>query len=221
MFAALAEAGVIATLGCSDDDAAPVSGDGVFQTDLSPFTTTQPVKRSAAFVTFGSVALRQRSGHPVTLVSAKPIWSDRVTVSSIRISPYERQPVISAADFRIPGAVDVAGFVVPAGREKGPDGNDELYLVTTEVRLDPDAEAGLVLGLDVTYRDGGDVRTQRFLFLNMLCHWPDDALVPCPTTYRGVDVMSVPVADLVEQIEQNGGVLPPGTATAPPTSTNP
>ncbi|HJR25687.1 MAG TPA: hypothetical protein VJ804_09450 [Acidimicrobiales bacterium] len=189
---------VIASLmlaACSDGSSR-LDGDA-FDDELSTLVTNVPV-RPGSFVTFGSVALRNTSGHPVTLVSATPVWSEHVTVSNIGISPYGFTSSGAVVDRRAPDAVDVRGFVVPPDPDDGRhDANDEVYGITMEVALHDGELAGLVLGLDVTYRDGMRLRTQRFPLMSMVCRWTGD---PCSSTYEGVEAFYGDPLDLLEQL---------------------
>lgn len=177
-----------------------VSGAGhAFDATLAGIATTQPIK-AGSFAVFGSVALRNIEDHPVHLQSVEPVYADNVSVANTGISPYGPNVPLSNIDVHVSGASEIPGFVVPPSSRI----TDHLYGVTIEVRLNPGAHAGVVIGLDVRYRDGTRARTQRFSMVNVVCRWIGEVPDPCPTTYRGRDVYHANPAEVVEEFAARG-----------------
>ena len=131
--------------------------------------------KPGSFATFGAAALRNRSGHPITLVRARAVRSEHVTVSRIGISRYGPASAGSGVDRHVPGAVPLAGFVVPPDHHRRRQDDSELWGITIEVKLDDGATDGSVVGLEVVYRDGARLRSQRFPMHDIVCRWTGSA----------------------------------------------
>jgi hypothetical protein len=194
-------AAVLGVGGCTGDvgGGASVVGDA-FSTEVSPLTGTTPAPEGA-FVAFGSVALRNMTSGPITLVDAALVYTDNVTASNFGIGPYGPNIPIARVNGHVEGTAPLSGFVIPSGK------HDEraLYGITFEATVDPGHDSGLIVGMDVAYLDGGEERTQRFVFSNMICR---DRGVPCPTTYEGREVFNADTAELLEDLLAAGAGEP-------------
>ena len=132
--------------------------------------------KDGSFMAVGAAHFRNVSGHPITLVHAAPARTEHVSVSSIGINRPGTTNLGSAQDQPIVGAAEIPGFVVLPG-----DGEDAFYTITMQVRLDQDADAGAVVGMDVLYLDGAGVTTQRFSAEIVVCRWSGESPPPCPS----------------------------------------
>lgn len=150
--------------------------------------------REGSFIRFGAVVLRNTSDSPILLLDARPVFSEHVDVSNVRISM--GGPALgSAADEHAADAVDVRGFRLPPSRGE----EDPPYGISLELRLDPGEERGFTVGMDVTYLDGFRVRTERVPNIHVLCRWVEGATGPCEP-FDGIDPRFPDAEELLERL---------------------
>jgi hypothetical protein len=164
-----------------------------FDTSLSGFASSAPVK-DGSFIAFGAAALRNTSHHAITLVSATPLFVGDVTMPPPRVAPMSDTP-ISAPDKHI--GMDIDGYkIVPTEHDPY-----QQYGIIIEVSLNRGAKSGVVIGMDVRYKDQGHERVQRFDFVDLVCPWSNQSPQPCNDTYRGIRVFDMSGVELLKRLQ--------------------
>ena len=124
--------------------------------------------RPTGYLVVALVTLRNVTAEPVRVIGAEPVWSDVGFVARrFRLSPPGAGRAGTTRDQHHEGSIEFteADPIEPSSPTEAP------ALVTFEVLLEPPAEVGVLLGVDVFYEQSEQVRWQRWPLVLLLCDW--------------------------------------------------